>query len=350
MRPSPAPLDAIAASVDRRLAELFDAERARWSAVDADLGQAVDDLARFCRDGGKRLRPAFCYWSYLGAGGDPENPQLVDLCTALETLHAFALLHDDVMDGSATRRGRETTHVRVARQHRQLGWRGDDRRYGEGVAILLGDLAFTYADQLVEPLPRHVRALFTETRVELTMGQFLDLQSAARGDTDLARATRILLHKSAKYTIERPLQMGAALAERLDDRTDALSSYGLAVGEAFQLRDDVLGCFGDEAVVGKPVGDDLREGKATPLLARAIRAADPDQAATLARVGRADLSAADVAEICDVLERTGARAAVEARIDELTDEAIAALAGIELAGDARPALAALAEYVARRQR
>ncbi len=170
--------------VDERLGRLFAVEADRWRTVDPLLGPPLDELARFCGEGGKRIRPAFCYWAFVGAGGDRTDPRLGDVCAALELLHAFALIHDDVMDGSVTRRNHDTIHTTFARTHERSGWRGEARRFGEGVAILLGDLAFVYADQLMASVPAEADRLYTELRVELTIGQYLDLLGEARGEVD----------------------------------------------------------------------------------------------------------------------------------------------------------------------
>jgi geranylgeranyl diphosphate synthase type I len=257
------------------------------------------------------------------------------------------------MDGSTMRRNHETVHVRFAGVHREGGWRGEARRFGEGVAVLLGDLAFVYADQLMERIPPDAAALYTELRLELTMGQYLDLLGAARGEVDETVARRIASYKSAKYTVERPLHLGAALAGRLDELAEPLSAVGLPLGEAFQLRDDLLGVFGEQAVTGKPVGDDLREGKPTPLLALAsarVRAeGQAGAAAVLARVGDPGLGPADIDEIRAVLEATGARAEVEARVEALVAEATDALQRAPLTSPAQTALGELARYVAARR-
>lgn len=336
--------------VEQRLTALFDQERARWTTVDADLDAPFAILAEFAAHGGKRIRPAFCYWAYVGTGGNPEDPAIAELCSALELLHVFALLHDDVMDGSRTRRNRPTVHIAIEAHHLAQGWRGEARRFGEGMATLLGDLAFTYADLLTDELPRAVLRLYTELRVELVVGQYLDLQSAARGDADVERARRIAVHKSGKYTVERPLQLGATLTGRVDQLDPGLSTFGLTLGEAFQLRDDLLGAFGDEEVIGKPVGDDLREGKATPLLTLAVDRAGPAAQEVLARVGQPDLTEADIDAIREQLEATGARAAIEDRITRLVADAMVALDQLTLTAEARTALAGLAQFVAWRDR
>lgn len=344
---SPAPLAFVAALTDARLKAFLTSEQRRWEAFDADLGPALGELDRFCGEGGKRVRPAFAYWTFLGAGGDPDNPWIIDLCAGLELLHAFALLHDDVMDGSDMRRHHQTVHIGAAEQHRNSHWRGEARRFGEGVAILLGDLALTYADQLMSPLDFDTRTIYSELKTELMVGQYLDLVSAARGDTDAERGRRIVLYKSAKYTVERPMHMGAALAGRADQMTEPLSRVGLPLGEAFQLRDDLLGVFGSELTVGKPVGDDLREGKATLLLTLTTELANPAQQAELAKVG-SQLSAESVDRLCEIITETGARSQVEERIENLTTEALAALDAMQLTETARAALIELAAYVGMR--
>jgi geranylgeranyl diphosphate synthase type I len=299
--------------------------------------------------GGKRLRPAFCFWGYLAAGGRAEDPLVIDAGAAFEMLQAFALVHDDVMDGSATRRGARTAHLEFDARHTDEGWRGEGRRFGEGVAILIGDLAHVYADLLIADAPPPVRAVWDELRIELNIGQYLDILGTARGDTDHESARRIARYKSGKYTIERPLHVGAALAGRLDELQRVLSAYGDPLGEAFQLRDDLLGAFGEPESTGKPVGDDLREGKPTPLLAVATAGADAAQAAVLASVGQDDLSADAVARIQEVFVATGAVEAIESSIDALTAEAVSAIEGAEIDDEARAALIDLAHFVAWRE-
>jgi geranylgeranyl diphosphate synthase, type I len=356
MRPRAAPppsLATIATRVDGRLHSLLKTEEARWRAVDPALIEPLDALRHLVDAGGKRLRPAFCHWGFVAAGGDPDDPQVVDVGAAFEMLHAFALVHDDVMDGSPTRRGARTTHLAFADTHRAAGWRGEDRRFGEGAAVLVGDMAHVYADVLLGDAPADVWAVWHDLRLELDVGQYLDLLGTARADRDRESARRIARYKSGKYTIERPLHVGAALAGRLGDLAGSLSAYGDPLGEAFQLRDDVLGAFGDPARTGKPVGQDLREGKPTPLLAAAAERAATSPtgahaAAVLARVGEPDLTDADVATLQQVLVDTGALAEIEARVDDLTGRAIDAIEAAEISPEARDELVDLARYVASR--
>lgn len=330
-----------------RLRTLLEAELARWSAFDPDLVEPIEEIGRLVLAGGKRLRPAFTHWGYVGAGGDPEHPLVIDAGAAFELMHAFALFHDDVMDDAASRRGSPTTHVRFADHHREGSWAGEARRFGEGVAILVGDLAFVYADQLLSDAPREAWAIWNELRIELNVGQILDILGGVRNDRRLDKAQRICRYKSGKYTIERPLHLGAVLAapDRAGELLPALSAYGLPLGDAFQMRDDVMGAFGDPAVTGKPVGGDLREGKPTPLLARAVTAASPAQRTVLDRVGRPDLTDAEVADIQQVIIETGALADLEATITALTDEALSAVAAAAITPEARDELVQLAHFV-----
>jgi geranylgeranyl diphosphate synthase, type I len=344
--PVPPSLLTVATRVEERLDVLLSMETDRWSALSPDLADPLESLRSLVLDGGKRLRPAFCFWGFLAAGGDSEDPRVIDAGAAFEMLQAFALVHDDVMDGSATRRGQRTAHLAFGDRHTDSTWRGEPRRFGEGVAILIGDLAHVYADRLLSTAPSAVLAVWDELRVELNVGQYLDILGTARGDTDLEGARRIARYKSGKYTIERPLHLGAALADRLDDLEAPLSAYGDPLGEAFQLRDDVLGAFGETAVTGKPVGDDLREGKPTPLLAMAVAKANTAQMAVLDEVGQPDLSRDAVARIQSVLHDTGAVAEIEASIDALTTEAIVAITEATITDEARQALIDLAGFVA----
>jgi len=249
--------------------------------VSDDLAPMIDTLTDLMA-GGKRLRPAFCYWGWRGAGGDPaHDAAAMRASAALEFLQACALIHDDVMDGSDTRRGLPAVHRRFAGLHRTSEWLGSPEGFGVGAAILLGDLCLSWADQvlLTAGFPDHLvargKAVYDVMRTELMAGQYLDLLEQARGGGSVERALTVVRYKSAKYTIERPLHLGAALAGADASVVSAFSGYGLPLGEAFQLRDDILGVFGDPQETGKPAGDDLREGKRTVLIAVAVERSTP---------------------------------------------------------------------------
>jgi geranylgeranyl diphosphate synthase, type I len=333
--------------VEKALAGFLAGQRARLAAVDAALLPVAATLDSFVLGGGKRLRPAFGYWAYRGAGGI-DSDHVVTALAALELVHASALIHDDVIDCSDTRRGDPTVHRRFAALHRDAGWQGDPAHFGTAAAILLGDLCLVWSDEMLngsgldqDALSR-ARPVFDLMRTEVTVGQYLDVAAQASGEVSERRATKVARYKSAKYTVERPLLFGAALAGAPPGLGAAYSAYGLPLGEAFQLRDDILGVFGDPAQTGKPAGDDLREGKRTYLVAAALAGAGPaDRAALRAGLGRPDLDPAGVARLQEIIVRAGALRRTERRIGELTGTALAALDRAARDGAATPEAAAV---------
>ena len=343
----PAELAAIAARVGARLGEILAAERRQWAGLDPSLDEPLGDLADLILGGGKRIRPAYCHWGWLIGGGDPDGRGALDGGCALEILHAFALAHDDVMDGSDTRRGSPTVWRKFVKRHRDRGWLGEDRRFGEAAAVLVGDMAMVLADRTLGQVSPETRAIWDGLRTELNMGQYLDVVGSARGGASAEEARKIIEHKTARYTVVRPLQLGAALAGR-PDLAEPLARHGRPVGMAFQLRDDVLGAFGDPAATGKPVGDDLREGKPTLLMALARDAAAPAQLEVLDAVG-SEMDDDTVAGVQQTIVDTGALSSLEAEIAALLDEALEALDDLPDVPAAKEALAATARFVALRQ-
>lgn len=343
---TPGALTIPAAIADTRLRAALAEWREEWGAVDPLLDEIAACLETLVLAGGKRVRPAMAYWGFVGGGGDPSDSRFADLAGAVELLQGFALFHDDVMDGSLTRRGAPTAHIREIARHEAGGWRGEPRRYGESVAILAGDVSLVLSDVLLTDAGPDVRHFWNLLRVEVNLGQFLDVVGTTRGEVGLATAERIVDYKTARYTIVRPLQMGAALAGRVD-LAPGLEAVGRPLGIAFQLRDDLLGAFGESSVTGKPVGDDLIEAKPTPLLAHARAMADNSQAELLAAIG-GPLTADQIANIQNVIADTGAVAKIEADIDRLTTEAITAIDTLDLAADANSQLEVLANYLASR--
>jgi geranylgeranyl diphosphate synthase, type I len=308
---APADVAFVTGALRPYLADLLGREQTAWKEHGVPWQDPLEALAAYL-DGGKALRPRFCYWGYAIAGHDTST-LLLQACAALELLHAFALIHDDLMDNSDTRRGRPALHREIAAQHRRHGWAGDPDSYGRAVALLAGDLAFAIASRLAAALPAPALAVWSRMVDELVRGQFLDLAGTARQDRspEVARTTALL--KSGRYTVTGPLRLGAALAG-LPHLPDGLSRYGDLVGEAFQLRDDLLGVFGDPQWTGKPVGDDLASGKPTQLLAYAADMLPPRGQALLALAGTAVLTRADAAELTGELARCGAQNRVERKI------------------------------------
>jgi geranylgeranyl diphosphate synthase type I len=340
--------EAFRSRVDSALATFAAAKRAELGSISPDLVPFVDAAVDFIA-GGKRLRPLFCRAGWLIAGGDPDLPQFDDAAASLEWLQGSALAHDDLMDGSDTRRGRPSLHRAFEQAHQDGSLRGSAERHGAAVAILLGDLMLSWVDEhfRASGLPHLDDALpwLDRCKTEVAAGQYLDVLAQACGNVETDQAMVVVRYKSAKYTVERPLHIGAALAGGDQPLLDKLSAVALPLGEAFQLRDDVLGVFGDAANTGKPTGDDLREGKRTVLIARAAQlGSDADRATIEARLGTAE----GVSELTELIERTGALAAVESDIARLEAEAGSALGA--LPEPASEALASLVLSATRRNR
>jgi geranylgeranyl diphosphate synthase type I len=338
----------VIASVEVALRCLLDRERARWASDDAE--SIVDDLREAVLSNGKRFRPAFCYWGYVGACGTSPGPEVAQLGAALELLHTFALIHDDVMDGSLTRRGAPSTHATLANRHERRNWRGERRRFAEGMAVLIGDLAFSLAQRTVADLPMAVQPTWHEMCRELVLGQCLDLVGAADGNREPGFAMRVSSLKSGRYTVVRPLHLGAALARGLAELGPVYGAYGEPLGQAFQLRDDLLGVFGSPTVTGKPTGEDLREGKPTLLLALTTARAPSSAQEILGRVGRPELTEADIRAVTELTVTTGAAAEVSRRIEEAVAEACGALDHPALDPTAVGALRSMAAAAAWRER
>ena len=356
----------LAAMLGRRLAEL--------DFLGADAAAFDDVLGGLVRGPGKRLRPAFVYWGYRAAGGTPTGADAdaaLRVGCAVEFLHACALICDDLMDDSAVRRWEPAAHIRLAGPAGRHEWPGPRPGFGRAAALVLGLQAFAWADAALcdaglrpERLATVLR-LFTTLRTEVIGGQYLDLVQAQRGlarpatrpagevlpvAEQIGTAERIIRYKSAKYTVERPLQLGAAVTGAAGE--GFLSGYGLPLGEAFQLRDDVLGVFGDPAATGKPAGEDIREGKQTLLLVLARQMAGPAEQRVIETVpGNPAATDADIASVRSALAGCGALDAVERRIAGLARQARAALeAEAGVPDDARAALLQLAGLATLRDR
>ncbi|SEO97949.1 polyprenyl synthetase family protein [Trujillonella endophytica] len=348
-----ADLPRIRSAVAAALSGFLEEQRAVLTGMDPSLTPVVDEVTAVA-DGGKRLRPAFAYWGWRGAveavsGPAEDDAAVLRAVAALEFVHASALVHDDVMDGALTRRGRPATHIGFASRHADLTLSGDAAAFGVGAAILVGDLALVWSDELLRrsgisaaALAR-ARSVWDTMRTEVTAGQYLDLLRAAGGLPGAEGALAVARYKSAGYTVQRPLQLGAALAGAGPRAAEVYTAIGLPLGEAFQLRDDVLGVFGDPDVMGKSADDDLREGKQTLLVALAAEEADDAGRRLLAEcLGNPDCGSDDLDALRGLIESTGARARVEQRIAEQTARARDAIAEAPIAEEARAALDALA--------
>jgi len=312
-------------------------------------------VARLATRGGKRLRPAFCYWSHVAAAGFPaDDASLLAVASSLDLLHVSALVHDDLIDAADTRRGQPAAHKRFEVFHAAEGGVGDATAFGVSTAILLGDLLLMWslelADSSLAPGLERTRPLLAAMRGEVTAGQFLDVSAQYRGagagsfaeELDVAR--RVLEFKSARYSIRRPAQIGASLGGADDVLLGALGEFGSVIGRAFQLRDDVLGVYGDPAVTGKPYGGDIHEGKRTVLVLTALTDGSPAESAELTDLLGADgLTDGDIDRAAALIEGTGALAGVERIIAENLAHAERILATTPMTEEGRTALAALAD-------
>ena len=350
----------MAGAVTEQLREHLAARRAQAAYIGADYDGMIGVLEDFVLRGGKRLRPAFAYWGYRAVTPDPDqavDDELLGVFSALELLHACALIHDDVIDDSGTRRGMPTAHVHFTALHRARGWRGSPDQFGRSAAILLGDLSLVWADDIVAQArispeaQRRVQRVWSDIRTEVLGGQYLDIVAESSGAHSIESAMNVNTYKTASYTVSRPLQLGAAAAADRPDVQDIFHQLGTDFGVAFQLRDDVLGVFGDPAVTGKPSGDDLRSGKRTVLLAEAVERAqqsDPAAARLLVSSIGTELTETQVRELCSAIQSVGALAAVEDRIDNLTRQGLELLRQAPINAPAKAGLTELAGLAANR--
>ena len=323
---NPPAISEIVGPIDRRLTDVLNLERMKWVAVDASLAEPFDALEALIFSGGKRIRPAFFHWAHVGAGGDPDSEVAVDAAAAIEMLHAFALAHDDVMDHSSSRRGEPSIWQRFATFHGDNAWKGDARDFGEAVAILVGDLAHVIADSLIRDLSPDVSGIWNELRLEVNIGQYLDVLSGVTRTFDQEGARRILEYKTGRYSVQRPLHLGAAIAGRFEDYCVPFTNFGQPVGVAFQLR----------------------EGKPTSLVAAAFERADQGQLEVLKLIGSHDLTSTDISDIQNVIIETEAERVIEEEIRNLTDSALSELESASLDVNASDALRELALFVAYR--
>jgi geranylgeranyl diphosphate synthase, type I len=351
----PAACAELATRVDGELTRFVAEQREAMAGHGSAVAALFAELERVIGSGGKRLRPVFCCLGHLAAGAEVDD-RCIRAAAALELLHTFAIVHDDVMDRSPSRRGSPASWVHLAERHRAADWVGDPGGYGLAAAVLAGDMALVLADRALLgsgfPPERLLPALgrYDRMRVEVVAGQFLDVVAAHRGSAGEAEARRIAVLKSGGYTVEAPVHIGAILGGAGERLVASLSRYGVALGEAFQLRDDVLGVFGDPAVTGKDRDSDLREGKRTVLLEKAIAAAEgEDQRFLEQRIGRPGLGDREVERARRLLESTGALDATLALIDELVARAREGLDPDVVSEPATSLLAEMADVVALRR-
>jgi geranylgeranyl diphosphate synthase type I len=346
------------AKLDRALGDWLTAKRAEAVATGSpETLELIEGVGQLARNGGKRLRPALVYYAYRACGGGTDE-EVLPLALSTELLHTYLLIHDDIMDHAETRRGQPAAHVRFRDAHHAQRYHGDADDFGKSVAILLGDLAQSWAVELAAGVStgrgaagREIARTVAAMCQEVIGGQYLELLVAQRRKATEEELLRVLRLKSGRYSAERPIQLGALLTGAPAATLAELSRYGAALGEAFQLQDDLLGMFGDPETVGKPVDADLKEGKFTFLIHHALANATPEQRQALeSALGEPSATPEQTAAALRALAETGARDAVVGMIGERLRAARAALAALDLQPEGRLFLAGLIDYLWGRER
>jgi len=351
-------LKSLREQVEAQLQDFLKMQSEYFTSIAPELKPAATSLTAFVINGGKRFRPLFAAVGAMGAGSQLSDAE-IRAFASLELLQACALVHDDLMDASDTRRGEPAIHKLFESMHSAEKYQGKATQFGLSASVLIGDLALIWSDQMLNSSGIKSESLLAalgvhdEMRVELIAGQYLDVFEQARGTQSVAQALNIARYKSAKYTIERPLHLGAAIA--IPDPlmraklVSIYSEFGLPLGEAFQLRDDLLGVFGDPKVTGKPAGDDLREGKRTVLMAMTHdRISGAAEAEFMAEFGNHEISESAIARLQEIISETGAAMHVEDLIEELTSTALEALNRDEIVPQARELLTEMAIIATKR--
>jgi geranylgeranyl diphosphate synthase type I len=344
--------------VEAQLKDFLTTQGDYFTAIAPELKPAASSLSAFVVNGGKRFRPLFAAVGAMGAGSQLSDAE-IRAFSSLDLLQACALVHDDLMDASDTRRGEPAIHKLFESMHTSEKYQGKATQFGLSAAVLIGDLALIWSDLMLNSSGISNDSLLAalsvhdEMRVELIAGQYLDVFEQARGTQSVAQALNIARYKSAKYTIERPLHLGAAIAmpdtAKRAQIVSIYSEFGLPLGEAFQLRDDLLGVFGDPKVTGKPAGDDLREGKRTVLMAMTHdRISGPAEAEFLKEFGNHNISESAIERLQEIIAETGAAMHVEDLIEELTSTALEAINRDEIDSQVRELLTQMAIIATKR--
>jgi geranylgeranyl diphosphate synthase type I len=348
-----------------------DLKRSELTEISEDLVPIID-YTQDLLSGGKRFRALFAFWAWAGyqvvevdaAKLSVETP-VVSVAAALEMFHAAALVHDDLLDQSDTRRGKPAIHKRFESLHQSSRFAGSAERFGVAGSVLVGDMMLSWSSELFgeallhspgEVIEAACRTEFSKMRFEVMAGQYLDVleENAAplRSKSEaVARANKVMLYKTAKYSLEAPLLIGAALGGAHESELKSLSNFGIPLGLAFQLRDDILGVFGDPQVTGKPAGDDLREGKRTVLIGLTLEALPVSVANIFEELlVSGDLDSEQIDFMRNAIVDSGALAKTEALIEQYSDRAIEALAELEISEQGRKELANLTEAVINRSK
>ncbi len=314
--------------------------------------EAVETIADFTLAGGKRIRPALVYYGYLAAGGQ-DDPKILEASMSIELAHSFLLMHDDIIDRDAMRHGVETVHERYKKIGKRIAPQEDEVHFGNSMAMIAGDMASNMAYEIIfntkfsaETIIRALDKIQNIVYVTIP-GEMLDVVMEMKGQATEEEILRMFEGKTSRYTFEGPLHLGSILAGGTDEMSVGFTKYSLPLGKAFQIRDDILGVFGDEKKLGKPVGSDVIEGKQTILLVKALELGNFEQKNVLKKyLGKKDLTEKELAQFREVIRATGSLEYSQNLSQQLVTEAVAALAQIDFKNEeARQFLAGLADYI-----
>lgn len=336
--------------LDLELKKYLDEKVEEAKRIDPQATKLVKAVRRMVLAGGKRLRPAFMYYGYKAAGGNDEEA-IIYTCQSIELLHAYLLIHDDIIDNSDLRRGQPTVHKFFERSNTSL-----TRNFGVNAAILAGDYASTFAQEILSRSPfsdheiRRARKILDQLLLEVIAGEFVDVLSGLKPQSSWEEQEKILEYKAARYTIVRPLHLGAALADAHDEIFNTFTAYGIPLGKAFQIQDDILGMFGDEEKLGKPADSDIKEGKKTYLILKALEEANNEQRRVLQKtVGNIDARDDEIDAVRQIVKETGAYDFAVRAAKKLIREAKAALDGVEIEKESQEYLLGIADYMLQRE-
>lgn len=349
-------------ALEAEMQSFFDEQGGLMAEVSAETLPILDAIKKLST-GGKRLRALLAYWGFRGAGGQPDDPAIIKAGVAIELFQSAALIHDDIIDASDTRRGAPSVHRQFEAMHRERGFKTSPEAYGVSSSILTGDMCLSWSEMVFSSIPgagadSEARQIFNLMRTEVMAGQYLDIVGEVvqveSPQVSLERALNVIRYKAAKYTCEQPLALGGALGlgaprGELSPLIDSYRSFALPLGEGFQMRDDELGVFGEPEVTGKPAGDDLREGKRTVLTAyTAMLAGSADHDFLESSLGNQQLTLTDIARLQELIRVSGALDAVEQLIDQKSQQALEALATLQVSEHVRTALEAIAAKALKR--
>lgn len=341
--------------INKRIDCFFKIKKKKIGLIAPSLIGFMENIQNLCKKG-KRLRAAYIYFGCLAAGGE-DKKNILDLCASIELIHSYFLIHDDIMDQDAVRRGMMTMHACYEQIHKKLYKNGDSAHFGESMAIIGGDMASAFGYDILakSKLPDKIKIKIlnkiNSLIIDTTAGQFLDIKLEVGSNVNRHDIMTVLKYKTAKYTIEGPLHIGAIAADKnVKKNLKIFSDYAIPLGVAFQIRDDILGIFGSEEKLGKPVGSDMRENKRTILVYKAFERANGAQKKILKNcLGNNKLTKNQINDFRQVIVDTGSLDYAQKEANKLLAEALDVIKKANLAKEGKNFLIGVGEYLTRRE-